>query len=88
VGLKDNGGNRLGLGEGIIGLGEGVFLPGLPFPAAARAAFDFFLPKDSKWRRGLSSSVGRLKSGGWMFSSCLGSTKRRTSSDRDIFFGY
>jgi hypothetical protein len=64
VGLNDNGGNRLGLGEGIIGLGEGVFLPGLPLPLPFRTALDFFLPKDNKCRRGLSSSEGRLKSGG------------------------
>jgi hypothetical protein len=56
-GLNDNGGNRLDLGEGIIGLGDCLGLPD-------RVAFDFFRPNDSRFRRGLSSSEGRLNNGG------------------------
>jgi hypothetical protein len=58
VGLNDNGGNRLGLGEGIIGLAAGDCL------GEESVAFDFFLPNESKFRRGFSSSDGRLNSGG------------------------
>jgi hypothetical protein len=58
MGLNGNGGNRLGLGEGIMGLEEGDCL------GEERVAFDFFLPKDRRFRRGFSSSDGRLNSGG------------------------
>jgi hypothetical protein len=58
MGLNDNGGNLLGLGEGIIGLAEGDCL------GEESVAFDFFRPKDRRFRRGFSSSDGRLNSGG------------------------
>ena len=57
MGLNDNGGNLLGLGEGIIGLAEGDCL------GEESVAFDFFLPNDRRFRRGFSSSDGRLNSG-------------------------
>jgi hypothetical protein len=58
MGLKDRGGNLFGLGEGIIGLEEGDCL------GEESVAFDFFLPNDRRFRRGFSSSDGRLNSGG------------------------
>lgn len=58
VGLNDNGGNLFGLGEGIIGLEEGGCL------GEERVAFDFFLPKERRFRRGFSSSDGLLNRGG------------------------
>jgi len=58
AGLNDNGGNLFGLGEGIIGLAEGDCL------GEESVAFDFFRPKESKFRRGFSSSDGRLNRGG------------------------
>ena len=60
MGLNDNGGNRLGLGEGIIGLAEGDCL------GEERVVFDFFLPNDRRCRRGFSSSDGRLNTGGYL----------------------
>ena len=56
--LNDRGGNRLGLGEGIIGLAEGECL------GDDSVAFDFFLPNDRRFRRGFSSSDGLLNGGG------------------------
>ena len=58
AGLNDNGGKLFGLGDGIIGLVEGDCL------GEERVAFDFFLPNESKFRRGFSSSDGRLNRGG------------------------
>jgi hypothetical protein len=61
--LNVNGGNRLGFGEGIIGLGEEfdeLPRPGLP----DKVAFDFFRPNERRFRRGLSSSDERLNRGG------------------------